>query len=345
MSKLRTLGVQLTIRCDMRCAHCFFDLGKGDMPLDQLRDLAEFAVKQGCSKLSFTGGEPTLHGEFAKVLEIVAEHDLRFGIITNAWGFAESFPTLLEHRERLEVLDFSLDGAVAATHDACRRKGSFERVLEAARACRAEEVPFGLRFAATRANWEEIEPAIELAEKLGAAQISLIPMQPSETDPKGELLPSPMQLTRLAAGIGRLREGRQTRVALTVGHFSLELEKPCPTYAERSLFVTARGDVSLCCQLGGYTRESGNEDVVGNLHEMPIGEAWERILQRTRKLKQAKLELRDEGRLSALDYFPLLVLHQAHGEGHLAVRIGRPLGPGSRPGSLFRTFSEQDLIF
>jgi MoaA/NifB/PqqE/SkfB family radical SAM enzyme len=245
-----------------------------------------------------------LHHRLAEVLALIASHDLGFSLVSNAWGFSTYSAKLLAHRDRLRLLDFSLDGAVAESHDANRRAGSFERVMDAARTCAQEGVRFGFRFTVTSRNLHEVEPAVELAERLGAEHLALIPMQPSDHDPTGALLPSPIQLVALSTRVDALGENRRTRVHLTTGHFNLNLFRPCASLAEESIYVTANGDLGLCCQLGGYPSTGSDEDVVGNLRETRIAEAWDRVQARAREIKRLKRGLLDEGRLGSMDYFP-----------------------------------------
>ena len=87
------IEVQLTTRCNLRCAHCYVETGARDMPLERVEEIAAFAQGRGCTHLSFTGGEPTLHPQFARVLRVTVDHGLKFALVSNGWGFAGVFPT------------------------------------------------------------------------------------------------------------------------------------------------------------------------------------------------------------------------------------------------------------
>jgi MoaA/NifB/PqqE/SkfB family radical SAM enzyme len=74
-------------------------------------------------------------------------------------------------------LNVSLDGATAATNDAIRGAGTFDRVLERIEVL-ARHARFTLAFTIMRSNLDEIRACAELAERLGAATAVFRPLYP-----------------------------------------------------------------------------------------------------------------------------------------------------------------------
>ena len=71
--------VQITTKCNMSCAHCCFAATrKGEhMPLNIFQKALQVAVNRG-DHLTIGGGEPTMHPQFFKYLELARE-ELRRG--------------------------------------------------------------------------------------------------------------------------------------------------------------------------------------------------------------------------------------------------------------------------
>ena len=107
------MNIALTNRCSRRCAFCYQGdvmdhaqaAGSGDMSLEALRKLLEFAEANGEPKVTLVGGEPTLHHEFDAVLELfdaspVIQQVLLF---TNGLFAASTLETIVAHGRKLLV--------------------------------------------------------------------------------------------------------------------------------------------------------------------------------------------------------------------------------------------------
>lgn len=70
--------VQITTKCNMSCAHCCFAATrKGEhMPLNIFQKALQVAVNRG-DHLTIGGGEPTMHPDFFKYLELAREESRR----------------------------------------------------------------------------------------------------------------------------------------------------------------------------------------------------------------------------------------------------------------------------
>jgi sulfatase maturation enzyme AslB (radical SAM superfamily) len=123
--------------CNLACSHCFISCSPTNhthemMRLEQVRAYLREAVELGVKEYYFTGGEPFLNPE----MEAILEATLAVGpatVLTNGLlldparcarlaALAAASPYSLDLR-------VSLDGCDAASNDAVRGAGSFERVL------------------------------------------------------------------------------------------------------------------------------------------------------------------------------------------------------------------------
>ncbi len=123
--------------CNIRCAHCFISCAPdnrafGYLSLEDVdRRLAEGAAL-GVRETYFTGGEPFLHPD---IVEILSRSLARFPttVLTNGIpvkaGHAEALAAAAESSPYSLEVRLSIDGFDAASNDAIRGPGSFDRAM------------------------------------------------------------------------------------------------------------------------------------------------------------------------------------------------------------------------
>lgn len=300
------LIIELTDRCNLRCRHCFEDrhAGTADLSLDTLRKVLQEGKSCGFDEVSFTGGEPTLHRQFAEILRLVCEAGYRFGFVSNGSNFSDHYLLLVDHREWFSGVTFSLDGAHEATHDRLRGNGSYRQVTRAASICMYKELPFTLNMVLTAENRGEVREIVELGASLGCGGVRFGHlMSTPETTLRGLDL-SPQQRLEVENEIWRLKESAPILVAMAPGYFSESAFFPCAPLKLQELNLDCRGNVTLCCQLSGYSGGANNADFMGNLGEVSLAEAVDRSRRMVAAYlaeKQAKLT---RGEFKKLDHFP-----------------------------------------
>jgi hypothetical protein len=82
---VNTLQLFVTNRCNMRCPGCFYEhrLGKNAMSFNQYEAIIEKYFNR-VEKIIILGGEPTLHPDLPKMIELNNKRGLRTTIYTNA---------------------------------------------------------------------------------------------------------------------------------------------------------------------------------------------------------------------------------------------------------------------
>src|SRR5436190_23016645 len=125
---LRYVDISVTTACNLRCDHCFataFKPPPGARRSRPLLDLgawqrvAEECEELGCVAFGLTGGEPLLYKDLVPLIERLHPERNLISISTNG--------TLLEgavarelHNAGVDIVQMSLDSAVASEHDAFR---------------------------------------------------------------------------------------------------------------------------------------------------------------------------------------------------------------------------------
>jgi len=184
---LNELYVYVTNGCNCACRHCWIvpeDSCRTDRPVHFLTPeifaaAVEEAIPLGLKSVKWTGGEPTIHPLFEKLLKIQREHGLGGRIETNGMQVTAEMAQLLRECGVTGV-SVSLDGAFAETHDALRNvTGGFERTLVGI----DHLVKVGYRpeiiMSLMKANLGELEALLDLAVKIGASGVKLNIVQPT----------------------------------------------------------------------------------------------------------------------------------------------------------------------
>lgn len=137
-----TLWVQVTgTLCNIACRHCFISCGPkaSQIPMMSVEEVQR-ALHQGrdagMRHAYFTGGEPFLHPEIRRLvemaLELAALTVVTNGILLDAATVRWLAATFERSRNSLD-LRVSLDGMSAAQNDPVRGRGTFEAVVAALR--------------------------------------------------------------------------------------------------------------------------------------------------------------------------------------------------------------------
>jgi radical SAM protein with 4Fe4S-binding SPASM domain len=127
-------------------------------------------IASSISWLKITGGEPTLHPEFKKIIEHIALLGIPFTLFTNArWLEPEREVRFLAGIPQLDGLLISLHGAGAQSHEAftCTR-GSFDETVANIRLAVDAGLKVTTSTVLTRHNCSEVEAIVALSQELSA---------------------------------------------------------------------------------------------------------------------------------------------------------------------------------
>ena len=257
--------VELTYRCNLDCVFCYNDLGLQGRPmtLDDYQRFFGDLASLSCLHLTLSGGEPLVHPQF---FEIAAKgRDLGFVLRIKSNGHSLRGRTLRRLKEEIDpfVVEVSLHGASAGTHDRQTRvAGSFERLLANFEEMSAEGLRFKINSTLTRWNESEIEGMFALAERFGAP----LTVDPDVT-PRDDGDLSPLDLSATPEGLRRLFSYGRTDDVVRQGDAELptvDSKKHCGA-GSSGIAVDPFGNVYPCVQ---WRRP------VGNLHQRSIRDIW-----------------------------------------------------------------------
>jgi MoaA/NifB/PqqE/SkfB family radical SAM enzyme len=301
------LSLELANICNLHCSYCLrsednlYNTPAAFFPLDLLRRLVKEAAEVAQVKtIIFTGGEPTLHPNFADVLEIVGAGGLTAGFVTNGWHFERTWPALVANRKSIARVAFSLDGITRETHDKWRGQGSFDRLVRAFTRCYMSALPFAIKMVIRRDMVDQLEQTAIFAARMGASNLSFVHLMPTSEvfEECGALNMDERRAVEQEIAI--LARILKMNIGLDVGYYNIDEDRPpCSPLAGTSMNIDFKGRLSLCCNLSGFRGASENSDVVADLNVESFASAFEKfqamIATQLQNRKEALAHLREQG--------------------------------------------------
>jgi len=263
MNAIKRLSLNLTTRCDYRCAHCLRGQARTavDFPMALLPELLEAAWDIGIQTVSLTGGEPGLHPSFNEALDQIAAKRFRWSLVTNGSRPEIYEAAIRRHGQRLRSIGVSIDGARAETHDAMRMPGSFVKACQAVGRFKALDARVHLLYLVTGSNYTEIPDFLTLAAGLGVDFVRFAALIPTDSEGEGCLTPEQTQtayetISRMSP-FGELEIGFTS--ALDVGS-----RRCCRSLKYHEPAINPFGEYVLC------NDTTGRGLVLGSLYEEPF---------------------------------------------------------------------------
>src|SRR5579883_386589 len=167
-----TFQWHVTERCNLRCTHCYQEsYGGAELNFEQWLDvlkqledlLDDWGTKSGTvhrAHINVTGGEPFVHPDFVRLLEVFHSKRERFSfaVLCNGYFIDRKMAQRLAQLEP-GFVQVSIEG-IRATHDRIRGTGTFDRTVAAIRHLTRERVPVLISFTAHRGNFREFPDEI-----------------------------------------------------------------------------------------------------------------------------------------------------------------------------------------
>ncbi len=166
--------LELTHRCDNSCVHCYLPVALRDAPrhgecsAEEWERILDVLQRKGTLTCVVSGGEPTRHPEWKRVLAAIRRRRMAFRLLTNGNSLAGE-ADFLAKLAPLSV-EISILAASAGLHDAlCGRRGAFSSVLSSIRALREAGVRVALKFPVMNRNYDQFHAVERLAETMGCS--------------------------------------------------------------------------------------------------------------------------------------------------------------------------------
>ena len=117
--------VILTEKCNLRCLHCYGDFGENgdlnELSGEEWDKIICDLSKNNVFYLNISGGEPTMHPDFCKIMKSLVDNKMHFILTTNGVFSKECLDAILSSKEFLIGIKISLDGCDYESHCYLRR--------------------------------------------------------------------------------------------------------------------------------------------------------------------------------------------------------------------------------
>jgi MoaA/NifB/PqqE/SkfB family radical SAM enzyme len=278
------LTIELVNLCNLRCGYCVRDddalhHDKAEYLAPDLlrRILAEARTTMNVQHVSFTGGEVTLHPNFAEILAVVAQAGMQCAFITNGWHFDRVWSAVQQQRTTVRNVSFSLDGATPEAHDRWRGRGSFARVMKAFAQCHFHGLPFIIKTVLRRDTVSQLEAIALLIARLGAAEWHGVHFMPTDAQFAAEHALTLDERRRAEQELAALDRIFKMPIGVDVGYADLNPTPPCSVLRNQSANIDYRGRLTLCCNLSGFRGGVEETDVIADLTHESLADAHPRL--------------------------------------------------------------------
>ena len=286
-----------TNMCNLRCMHCYQRADRprpDELTLEEKLMVVDQLDKAGVAAVALSGGEPTIHPHFLRVVRELSDRGIYPAVATNGSRLADIEFFKKAVKAGLRYVEVSLDSSRPEVHDKFRGvRGAWERAIKALKNAVELGISHAMAVTITRLNLDEIEDILDLAESIGVERVvffNFIPVGRGEDNAWLDL--SPEEREEVLRLLYREHKRRGIEIASTApqyGRVALQISRgletaPTHFYLGDDRIVSALAEFIGGCGAGRiYAAIQPNGDVtpcvfmpikVGNVREKPFWEIW-----------------------------------------------------------------------
>jgi radical SAM protein with 4Fe4S-binding SPASM domain len=168
--ELLYLHMDVTVKCNLSCKHCFYgDYNKKEfinqeLDLDRMYELIDEAKSMGCKKIIFSGGEVFTSPKFIPLLKYCRSIQLKTLFITNAILIDNNYlEELIDLKENIDEIKISYEGV---NKDYIRGRGTEDIILKNIRKLNDLGFPVTINTIINKFNIRELEELYNFIKEL-----------------------------------------------------------------------------------------------------------------------------------------------------------------------------------
>ncbi len=273
------LTAELTHRCPLHCPYCSNPLEllarEDELGTEQWKDILTQARDLGVLQVHFSGGEPLGRPDLPELIEHTAGLGAYVNLVTSGLGLSQTRLDDLVDRG-LNHIQLSVQAAEAGRADQIAGTRAHHHKIVAAELIKRTGLPLSVNVVLHRANHDQLEGIIELAEQMGADRLELANTQYYgwALRNRDQLMPTREQLEAaepvVRAAIDRLK-GRM-QVIYVVADYYEEYPKPCMYgWGARQLTIAPDGTVLPCPAASAIETLRLDNAIETSLHDIWYG--------------------------------------------------------------------------
>jgi len=258
--KITHAYIEITNICNLNCRSCYNRSGEPhkerEIPPDQMSRIAYKLNEWGCGRVSLSGGEPTLHTEFDRMLCLLLQYpDLQISVSTNGTTNSRSLSDAFNIYDNVS-LQISLDGSCEAVNAVTRGRDNFRKTIAFLLTLKESEKKPALKMTVSQSNYSDVGAFYELAVSLNCIpEFDFIGAMGNAKDNWPSLGLSAKQKLDVLRTINRLNKKHGVNAALPYCTSSCPLSV---SNADHSVLIKCDGSVHPCQMLYGDKFALGN---------------------------------------------------------------------------------------
>jgi organic radical activating enzyme len=173
-----TLQIHPSLRCNLRCKHCYSNSGPSARLTRSAREIVatiDDAAELGYERLSVSGGEPLLYANLREVLLAARHRGMRTTVTTNGTVFDSRRLGALDGV--VDLVAVSIDGPPEVHDSICNHRGSFRRSDAGLTALHSAGIPIAIAHTLTTQSLVHLPWLIGYAREKQASLVQIHPLQ------------------------------------------------------------------------------------------------------------------------------------------------------------------------
>lgn len=257
---IKTVYVEITNQCNLNCATCYNRSGLNrkriELSFEQIENIIKLFLPYGLKRFLLSGGEPTVHSEFERVLDLIDKYpQITFGIVTNGTNHNKKLLKYLNTRDNLK-LQISLDGSCEEQNAKTRGVGNFEKAVNFAKQIHKPKLMPLLKMVISQSNYADVENFCDLALSLGfTPELAFIYKSGNGSDGWSSKELTSIQKLKILKLAERINKEKNTDIFLPI------CTTRCPlgeTLNNLSLCIKVNGSIQPCQSLYSEEYAIGN---------------------------------------------------------------------------------------
>ncbi|MGA9099556.1 MAG: radical SAM protein [Methanotrichaceae archaeon] len=164
-----------TNSCNLKCKHCYQQASgplENELSLEEKLDLVNQLDAAGVAAVALSGGEPTIHPHFKRIIQELSSRGIFTSVATNGWIFS-NIERLKEARDLgLQYIEVSVDSSRPEKHDEFRGiPGAWDHAIAALRNSVEIGMMQGMATLMSKDTLGEIDDILDLAEDIGITKV------------------------------------------------------------------------------------------------------------------------------------------------------------------------------
>ncbi|MGQ9611048.1 MAG: SynChlorMet cassette radical SAM/SPASM protein ScmE [bacterium] len=177
MKTPKTIDIDITNRCNLRCIYCSHFTSAGDVENDLPKEewIKFFEELNRCAVISvnISGGEPFFRKDLKDIIEGIISNRMRFSITSNGTLITDEMAEFISSTGRCDFVQVSIDGSIPIVHDMFRGEGNFQKAINGIKILQKYNVPTTVRVTIHKQNVKDLENIAKfLLEDIGLPSFS-----------------------------------------------------------------------------------------------------------------------------------------------------------------------------